>query len=99
MVSQLAGADHVVAGAEVRAGMRLSCTSARPTGTRPSSLSQPASTSRERKTATSHSGSGLTSGLGPRWPAGRWPSSSEELAPDLDRLVFAEPAPKWDGGT
>ena len=98
MVSQLAGADHVVAGAEVRAGdaVILHIGAA---NRDPAQFVDPA-----RFDVTRKENRHLAFGLGAHFclgaPLARRQVAIvlEELAPDLDRLVFAEPAPKWGRG-
>ncbi|MGD0808999.1 MAG: cytochrome P450 [Acidimicrobiales bacterium] len=98
MVSQLAGADHVLAGAEVRAGdaVILHIGAA---NRDPAQFVDPG-----RFDVTRKENRHLAFGLGAHFclgaPLARRQVAVvlEELAPDLDRLVFDEPAPKWGRG-
>jgi cytochrome P450 len=98
MVSQLAGADHVLAGEDVRAGdaVILHIGAA---NRDPAQFVDPARFDVARK-ENRH----LAFGLGAHFclgaPLARRQVATvlEELAPDLGRLVFAEPAPKWGRG-
>jgi len=98
MVSQLAGADHVLAGAEVRAGdaVILHIGAA---NRDPAQFVGPA-----RFDVTRKENRHLAFGLGAHFclgaPLARRQAAIvlEELAPDLDRLVFAEPPPTWGRG-
>jgi hypothetical protein len=98
MVSQLAGADHVLGDAEVRAGdaVILHIGAA---NRDPAQFVDPARFDVARK-ENRH----LAFGLGAHFclgaPLARRQVAIvlEELGPDLDRLVFAEPAPKWGRG-
>jgi len=98
MVSQLAGVDHVLAGAEVRAGdaVILHIGAA---NRDPAQFVDPA-----RFDVTRKENRHLAFGLGAHFclgaPLARRQAAIvlEELAPDLDRLVFAEPPPTWGRG-
>ncbi len=98
MVSQLAGADHVVAGAEVRAGETV-ILHIGAANRDPAQFVDPA-----RFDVTRKENRHLAFGLGAHFclgaPLARRQVAIvlEELAPDLDRLVFAEPAAKWGRG-
>jgi len=98
MVSQLAGADHVAAGAEIRAGdaVILHIGAA---NRDPAQFVGPA-----RFDVTRRENRHLAFGLGAHFclgaPLARRQAALvlEELGPDLDRLVFAEPPPSWGRG-
>jgi len=98
MVSQLAGADHVLAGADVRAGdaVILHIGAA---NRDPAHFVDPA-----RFDVTRKENRHLAFGLGAHFclgaPLARRQAAIvlEELAPDLDRLVFDEPPPTWGRG-
>jgi cytochrome P450 len=98
MVSQLAGADYVLAGADVRAGdaVILHIGAA---NRDPAQFVDPA-----RFDVTRKENRLLAFGLGAHFclgaPLARRQAAIvlEELAPDLDRLVFAEPPPTWGHG-
>jgi cytochrome P450 len=98
MVSQLAGADHVLAGAHVRAGdaVILHIGAA---NRDPAQFVDPA-----RFDVTRKENRHLAFGLGAHFclgaPLARRQVAVvlEELAPDLRRLIFAEPPPAWGRG-
>jgi len=98
MVSQLAGADHVLGGAEVRAGdaVILHIGAA---NRDPAQFVDPA-----RFDVTRKENRHLAFGLGAHFclgaPLARRQAAIvlEELAPDLHRLVFGQPAPEWGRG-
>jgi len=98
MVSQLAGADHVLAGAQVRAGDAVILHIGAANGD-PAQFVDPA-----RFDVTRKENRHLAFGLGAHFclgaPLARRQVAIvlEELAPDLDRLVFTEPAAKWGRG-
>jgi hypothetical protein len=98
MVSQLAGADHVLAGTEIRAGDAV-ILHVGAANRDPAQFVDPA-----RFDVTRKENRHLAFGLGAHFclgaPLARRQAAIvlEELAPDLQRLVFAEPPPAWGRG-
>jgi len=98
MVSQLAGADHLLGGAEIRAGDAV-ILHVGAANRDPAQFVDPA-----RFDVTRKENRHLAFGLGAHFclgaPLARRQAAVvlEELAPDLQRLVFAEPPPAWGRG-